>query len=145
MVAIRAPLRLKVLRLCCDLFQVIITPSEERQTALALTPGSLLINRPLLIECNKISDEWEHETTIPRSELKQQERISLLWPRRTCMGPSIRHILLLSANVFDKLLLLFELAVPVPVRGSDMLLEPEANVLRILQSNTVVSWLPETR
>lgn len=61
------------------------------------------------------------------------------------MGPSIRRLPLLSANVLDKLLLLVEFAVPVPVRGSDMLLEPEANALRILQSNTVVSRLPETR
>ena len=143
--AIKTPLREKVLRVCCDLFQAITTPWDERQTAWASTPESLLIRRPLLTECKRISEEVEHETTTPRSELTQQQSISWWWPRRTCRGPSIRHLLLLSANMFDRVVLLVEVGAPVPVEGSNMLVEREVNALCILQSNTIVSLDPVTR
>lgn len=143
--ATKTPLRVKLLRVCCNLFQVIITPSEERDTAWASTPTNRLIKRPLLIECSKTSDESEHETTTPRSELTQQQRISLWWPRRTCMGPSIRCLLLLSADAFAGVLLPIELpGVPIPLEGS-MVPVREVNALCILQSSIVVSWDPVTR
>ena len=104
--------------------------SDERQTAWASTPTSLLINRPFRIEWSRTSDELELETTIPRSELTQQQITSPRWPRRECMGPSIRRLLLLSTKEFIVvLLLLAEVEVPEPVDGSDALREQEVDAL----------------
>ena len=115
--AIGAPLRVKVLRVCCDSFQVITTPSVERQTIWASTPSNLLIKRPLLIECRRTSDEWEQETTTPRSELTQQPSISLRCPRSTCIGPSIRRLLSFSIKFVE--LLLVEDGLPIPLECSE--------------------------
>ena len=141
--AIGVPLRVKVLRVCCDSFQVTTTPSDERQTIWASTPSNLLIKRPLLMECKRTSDEWEQETTIPRFELTQQLIISLRCPRSTCKGPSIRRLRFFSIKG-DELLLVGE-SVPVPVECSDTIFEWDTRTLCILQSNTVVSWDPVTR
>lgn len=62
-----------------------------------------------------------------------------------CMGPSIRRLLLLSAKIFAKVLLLVEVGVPEEVEVSDMLLAREMDARFILQSKTVVSWEPVTR
>lgn len=93
----------------------------------------------------RTSDEVEHETAIPKSELTQQQRTSLWCPRSTCMGPSIRHLQFFSINMFDEELLLVEGGVPVPAKGSDTPLVRDTYALRILHSNTVVSRDPVTR
>ena len=82
--AMRVPLMVKVVIELSDLLHTTITPSEETQRACALTPTSLLISRPFLIECNSTSDDnSEDDTTIPCSELTQQQIISLKWPWST--------------------------------------------------------------
>lgn len=144
--AITVPLRVKVVRVWRDLFQAIMIPSDEMQIPWATTPISLLIKRPLLNEWSRISDELEHDTTIPRSELTQQQIISPRWPRRTCMGPSICLLLLLSAKPFAMVLLLVEVGVPEPAEVSDVLLKWELDdALCILQIKTVASLDPVTR
>lgn len=105
------PFRVKVHRLCSDLFQVIMIPSDESKTAWAPAPVSRLISRPLLMECNSTSDALEHETTIPRSELMEQEVISLQWPLRTHTGPSIRCLWLLVETTFVEAWVLVEVVV----------------------------------
>jgi len=141
--AIRTPLRVKVLRVCCNSFQVMITPSEERQTEWATTPSSLRNKRPVLIEWKRTSDVSEQETTIPRSELTQQLSISLWCPWSTCIGPSIRRLRFFSIKWDEELFL--DDGVPGPVEDSDMKLELDGSSLWNLQSNMVVSRDPVTR
>nr|GMC86916.1 hypothetical protein TorRG33x02_305530 [Ipomoea batatas] len=89
------------------------------------------------------SDELEHETTIPTSELMQQHDISPKWPLSTCMGPSIRFILL-SKGLFAVILS----AVGVVLESEeslDVLTEYDVDALYILQSKTVASRDPVTR
>jgi hypothetical protein len=121
-----------------------ITPSEERQTVWATTPSSLRIKRPVLIEWKRTSVVSEQETTIPRSELTQQLRISLWCPWSTCIGPSIRCLRFFSIK-WDEELLLDDGWVPLPVEDSDMTFEWDASAVCILQSNIVVSRDPVTR
>ena len=134
------PLMVNVLIQLSNLLQTTITPSEEMQRAWASTPTSRLISRPFLIECNRTSDDSEHETTIPWSELTQQQLISLWCPRSTCMGPSMRCFLAL----FAKLLLLAEEGVAELVVCSGSLVW-EVNPLWNLHNKTVVSREPVTR
>lgn len=111
--AIGTPLRVKVLSLCCELFQTRTTPNGERQIACALTPSSLLKSLPLFVECSKTSDEWDPEATIPSSELMWQQVISLRWPRRTDKGPSMRLLQGFTGG------LLADVGVPPLVEASD--------------------------
>ena len=63
--AIRTPLMVKTLIEPSELLHAIITPSDEMQRELAVTPTNRLISLPFLMECSRTSDDSEEETTTP--------------------------------------------------------------------------------